>query len=81
MWFDLKGDARLGRCATECCGQQPQFRLEAGGVGSNFCSACRAKIEDVQAMQRMLADMTARKDGMLSYYEKVTGLSGIQGEQ
>jgi hypothetical protein len=32
---------------------------------------------DVQAMERMLADMIARKDGMLSYYKKVTGLSGI----
>ena len=36
---------------------------------------------DVQAMHRMLADMVARKDGMLSYYEKVTGLSGLQNEQ
>jgi hypothetical protein len=37
---------------------------------------------DVQSMQRMLADMVARKDGMLTYYEKVTGLSGIQqGDQ
>jgi hypothetical protein len=33
---------------------------------------------DVQAMQRMLKDMRNRKDGMLTYYEKVTGLSGIE---
>jgi hypothetical protein len=33
---------------------------------------------DVQAMQRMLKDMSNRKDGMLTYYEKVTGLSGIE---
>jgi hypothetical protein len=32
---------------------------------------------DVYAMQRMLADMTARKDTMLGYYKKVTGLSGL----
>jgi hypothetical protein len=38
-------------------------------------------VGDVQAMHRMLADMVARKDGMLSYYEKVTGLSGLQNEQ
>jgi hypothetical protein len=35
---------------------------------------------DVQSMQRMLFDMAARKDGMLTYYEKVTGLSGLQKE-
>jgi len=33
---------------------------------------------DVQSMQRMLKDMRNRKDGMLTYYEKVTGLSGIE---
>lgn len=44
MWFDLKGDARLGRCATEGCCGQPTSRLEADGVGSNYCSGCRAKI-------------------------------------
>jgi hypothetical protein len=36
---------------------------------------------DVQAMQRMMADMVARRDGMLAYYEKVTGLSGLRIEQ
>jgi len=36
---------------------------------------------DVQAMHRMLADMAARRDNMLLYYEKITGLSGVQGEQ
>jgi len=35
---------------------------------------------DVQAMQRMLGDMATRRDKMLTYYEKVTGLSGIRGE-
>jgi hypothetical protein len=44
MWFDLKGDERLSRCASEGCGGQPTFRLEAGGVGSNYCSGCRQKI-------------------------------------
>lgn len=47
MWFGLKGDARLGRCATEGCGGQPTSRLEAGGVGSNYCSGCRANIDGV----------------------------------
>jgi len=34
MWFRLPGDARIiGRCATEGCGGQPTWRLEANGVG------------------------------------------------
>lgn len=45
MWFDLQGDRRLGRCATQGCGGQPTFRLEVGGTGSNFCSGCREVIE------------------------------------
>ena len=43
-WFNLTGDARLGACTTEGCGGQPTKRLEAGGVGSNYCSGCAAKI-------------------------------------
>ena len=49
MWFELKGDERLGRCATEGCGGQPSSRLEASGVGSNYCSGCRSKIEESEA--------------------------------
>jgi hypothetical protein len=43
-WFDLTGDARLGACATDGCGGQPTKRLEAGGVGANYCSGCADKI-------------------------------------
>lgn len=43
-WFKLSGDARLGACATENCWQQPTWRFEGGGVGSNYCSACRERI-------------------------------------
>lgn len=57
MWFDLKGDARLGACATQGCGQQPIYRFEGGGVGSNFCSACREVIErNAQQCWDALAD-------------------------
>lgn len=45
MWFELKGDSRLGRCASAACGGQPTWRLEAEGMGSNYCSGCKAKIE------------------------------------
>lgn len=47
-WFELKGDARLGRCASENCGGQPTWRLEADGVGSNYCSGCKDYIERSQ---------------------------------
>lgn len=55
MWFDLKGDARLGRCTTEGCGGQPTSRLEAGGVGSDYCSGCREKIEHAAQHQSAAA--------------------------
>ena len=48
-WFDLTGDARLSACATEGCGGQPTKRLEAEGVGSNYCSGCAAKIASLPA--------------------------------
>lgn len=45
MWFALKGDERLGQCVSDGCGGQPTWRMEAGGVGSNYCSGCKEKIE------------------------------------
>lgn len=46
MWFELKGDERITqRCASDDCGGQPTFRLEAAGVGANYCSGCKAKID------------------------------------
>lgn len=53
-WFPLHGDERLGRCATEGCGQQPTFRLEADGFGSNYCSACTARIGEGDLTVRLL---------------------------
>lgn len=49
-WFALKGDARLGRCATDGCGGQPAFRLEVGGIGSDYCSGCA---ESIRAYRRL----------------------------
>lgn len=46
-WFELKGDERINeRCASENCPGQPTWRLEADGVGSNFCSGCKEHIEN-----------------------------------
>lgn len=45
MWFPLKGDERLGRCATEGCGGQPIWRFEGAGFGSNYCSGCKMNID------------------------------------
>lgn len=50
MWFELKGDERLKRCASDECGGQPTWRLESDGVGSNYCSGCREKIEEEAIM-------------------------------
>lgn len=48
MWFELTGDERImKRCATEDCGGQPTWRLEAGGIGSDYCSGCKAKIDNL----------------------------------
>lgn len=55
-WFELKGDKRLGRCATEGCGGQPIFRLETHGVGSDYCSGCRARIEREHEKTRQMID-------------------------
>ena len=49
MWFRLTGDERLGRCAADGCGGQPTWRLEAGGVGSNYCSGCKGQIDFTMA--------------------------------
>ncbi len=57
-WFELKGDARLGRCTTENCGGQPTWRLEAHGTGSNHCSGCKELIE----AQTMLPPISRRAD-------------------
>lgn len=45
-WFPLKGDERItGRCASDGCSGQPTWRLEAGGIGSVYCSGCMETIE------------------------------------
>ncbi|QPF87013.1 hypothetical protein IC762_12235 [Bradyrhizobium genosp. L] len=44
MWFELRGDKRLGQCATAHCGGQPTWRLEADGVGSDYCSGCKERL-------------------------------------
>jgi hypothetical protein len=60
QWFDLSGDARPGSCATEGCGGQPTMRLEAGGVGSNYCSGCAAKIRGLAASRLSQARVRIR---------------------
>lgn len=64
-WFELKGDSRLGRCDSEGCGGQPTWRLEANGVGSNYCSGCKQSYDD--GCERM---DNGRNTGGKSYYSK-----------
>jgi hypothetical protein len=51
-WFALTGDARLGRCTSDGCGGQPTWRLEAAGVGSNYCSGCKENIQRLEVRDR-----------------------------
>jgi len=60
MWFELKGDARLGCCTSEGCGGQPTWRLEAGGAGSNYCSGCKQKIRLVSSTFAMTDEEALR---------------------
>lgn len=65
MWFERKGDARLERCDSEGCGGAPIWRLEAGGVGSNYCSGCKEKIE--AATLGMSPEEWRREKGMAEF--------------
>lgn len=58
-WFELRGDARLGRCASEGCGGQPTYRLESGGVGLDYCSGCK---EAIERMERTPSTPSALQD-------------------
>ena len=55
-WFRLRGDARLGHCDSDNCGGQPMWRLEAGGIGSNYCSGCRQKIDPSRCTCQFVKD-------------------------
>ena len=58
MWFELKGDKRFGKCTSEGCYGQPTWRLEASGVGSDYCSGCKAIIERGERPQRQVPGAT-----------------------
>ncbi len=58
QWFDLPTEHRAGReCASAGCGEQATARLEAGGVGSDYCSDCVAKIDEL--MLEIVANASA----------------------
>lgn len=67
MWFELKGDKRLGACTSEGCGGQPTCRLEAGGMGSDYCSGCKAKIESFAEVCKMSPEEAAREVAMAEW--------------
>lgn len=50
IWVKLPSTVRIrpGPCTTDDCLGRPEWRLEAGGVSSVYCSDCKAKI-DVRA--------------------------------
>lgn len=59
IWFPLTGDKRFGFCTSDNCGGQPAWRMEADGIGSNYCSGCRAKIDGDRAWRRYGEDCWA----------------------
>ena len=50
MWQNIFGEA----CATDGCSYRATSRLIVGGVGSDYCSDCRTKIEAVLAMKEAI---------------------------
>ncbi len=51
MWFRLNGDERLNRrCDSDECYGQPTWRLEVGGIASNYCSGCKERIEQEKVL-------------------------------
>lgn len=69
MWFDLKGDSRLGRCDTEGCFGQPTWRLEADGRGANYCLGCKSRISSIDLVLR-IAQMQKAIELVVSTFEK-----------
>ena len=55
MWFLLRRDERIThRCATEDCGGQVTWKLEASGVGSFYCDGCKTKISVADVNEHLL---------------------------
>lgn len=75
MWFDLKGDARHGRCASEGCGGQPTWRLEAGGVGSNYCSGCKDRMEKPIQSPEERREIASRN--LAKYFCVIAGIEAV----
>jgi len=46
----------LGACASENCSGMPIWRLERGGVGSNYCSDCKSKIDAIPSQAPPVCD-------------------------
>lgn len=67
MWFELKGDERLKSCASENCGGQSTWRLEADGNGSNYCSGCKARIDQFADVCKMDLGESSREIAMAEW--------------
>jgi len=49
-WFQVSKDYFRGLCASEDCLGVVEWRLEAGGVGSDYCGNCKEKICKISAL-------------------------------
>ena len=73
-WFTIPKDYTQGRCATEGCYGVAEWRLEAGGVGSEYCGNCKAWIDAVEEeewqREAWLRDQEAHERAMLEREEE-----------
>jgi hypothetical protein len=50
IWTGILPSETKGRqCASQDCENTPEWRFESGGVGSYYCSECKAKIKALAA--------------------------------
>ena len=76
MWFQLTGDNLDRPCATEGCFVPATFRLEAGGVGSDYCANCKAIIQRRQRGDTM-HDYSETQDTLRSLMDKLAQAAGV----
>jgi hypothetical protein len=79
QWFALPYILKQGPCATENCLGEPVWRFEGGGVGSDYCLNCHAKL--TSAPPRPDADAKLADDLARRFLEAAGWCEGTQLEK
>lgn len=58
----IKTSPRSGLCATDGCERLASWRMEAGDVGSHYCSRCKSQIE-FDAKEHNYLELTGYRRG------------------